>query len=87
MTISRLSCVVPGCRHTRGQRKGEGPIREGQQWVCGEHWRAVPKQMRGILARARRRANRRPTENNIRSFQRLWDRSAREAIERGMGLR
>jgi hypothetical protein len=50
----RIGCCVPFCRHTRGQRKGEEPIREGEEWVCGEHWRRVPRRDRARLTRARR---------------------------------
>lgn len=42
----RLQCVVPGCSRTRGQRKGEPPIREGEEWVCGHHWALVPAFLR-----------------------------------------
>lgn len=87
MTGIRLSCAVPGCNRTRGQRKGEPPIREGEEWVCGDHWRLVPKMMRHIVARARKRLRRRDTDANIRSFNRIWARCKREAIERGLGLK
>ncbi len=50
MTL-RLACIVPGCKHTRGQRKGETPIEEGEEWVCGDHWRAVPSYLRRRKAR------------------------------------
>ena len=83
----RLRCAVPGCNRTRGQRKGEAPIREGEEWVCGDHWRLVPKWMRGIIARVRKRYRRSPTSENIRSFNRIWQRCKREAIERGLGLK
>lgn len=42
----RLNCAVPGCKRTRGQRKGENPIRESDEWICGPHWQAVPAYIR-----------------------------------------
>lgn len=42
----RLHCVVPGCNHTRGQRKGESPITDQTEWICAKHWMAVPAHMR-----------------------------------------
>ena len=87
MTSARVNCQVPGCNHTRGQRKGEPPIRDGYEWVCGDHWQAIPKIMRKVVARTRRRAHARPTHENINSFYRIWDRAKREAIERGIGIK
>ena len=42
----RMNCCVPFCRRTRGQRKGEEPIREGEEWICGRHWSAVPSRLK-----------------------------------------
>lgn len=86
MKGARIACLVPGCTHTRGQRKGEAPVREDEEWVCGDHWRLVPRQMRAIKARAFRRAKRSYTPSNVRAALRIWARCKREAIERSMGL-
>lgn len=52
VTAIRLRCCVPFCNHTRGQRKGDTePVREGQEWVCGKHWMAIPKQVRRVRYR------------------------------------
>lgn len=83
---TRLACLVPGCTHTRGQHRGEPPIRPGEQWVCGEHWRQVPTQMRRIKARAFRKARRAGTQAAWRVAQRIWRRCVRAAIERAMGV-
>lgn len=53
--MTRLRCVVPGCGRTRGQRKGEPPIREDEEWICGAHWQALP----AFLRRRKRRLVRR----------------------------
>ena len=43
----RLKCCVPFCRRTtRGQDYGE--------WICGPHWRAVPRATRADLFAAKR---------------------------------
>lgn len=52
----RLTCLVPFCRHTRGDWKND-PLPSDlsrMQWVCAEHWRAVPRQLRAIHRRAER---------------------------------
>lgn len=82
----RLNCAVPGCQHTRGQRKGEAAIRADEEWVCGVHWRLVPRLMRAIKARAFRRAKRFYTPANVRAALRIWARCKREAIERSVGI-
>ena len=82
----RLTCAVPGCARTRGQRKGEQPIRDGEEWVCGDHWRLVPRWMRAIKARAFRRAKRVYTPAHVRAALRIWARCKREAIERSVGI-
>lgn len=76
----RLTCEVPHCGRTRGQRKGEKPIEGWEEWICGDHWRLVPKKMRRALSRARR-------EGGRRRFYRLWYRCRREAIEVALGIR
>lgn len=53
--VTRLHCLVPGCRRTRGQRKGEPPLRDDEEWVCGPHWTAVPRFLRQRQSRLRRR--------------------------------
>jgi len=52
MTPNRTRCCVPFCRRTRGIRKGETEL--PSEWVCGEHWSAVPKRERRRLSRAYR---------------------------------
>lgn len=51
-------CEVPGCRRSRGQHKGEPPIREDEEWICGEHWKAVPSFLRRRKSRLARRYRR-----------------------------
>lgn len=36
----RLHCIVPFCRRTR--RAGE----EGEEWICDQHFRPIPRTLR-----------------------------------------
>lgn len=54
----RIGCVVPGCRRTRGDRKGD-PLQPGMEWICGEHWALVDRSLKRLRARSRRRWDRR----------------------------
>lgn len=56
----RVRCLVPGCNHTRGDRKGD-PIRPGMEWICAEHWRPVSRRLKAIRSRALRRLKRAET--------------------------
>lgn len=44
-TGNRISCCVPHCRRTRANTEG------WDSWICGEHWRLVPKKMRAVKNR------------------------------------
>jgi len=57
MADIRIYCVVPGCRHTRGDRKGD-PVTPTMEWICGDHRRHIPRAMRALYRRAYRRADR-----------------------------
>jgi hypothetical protein len=81
----RLLCEVPHCTRTRGRRKGEQPIQDGERWICGDHWRLVPRAMKAIYSRARRRAA--AGKGSWQAAHRLWMRCRREAIEVAGGLR
>lgn len=54
----RARCLVPFCNHTRGDRKNS-PVHEGMEWICGQHWRAVPRILRHQLSLAYRAYKRR----------------------------
>lgn len=84
--ILAVSCCVPGCTHTRGIRKGEGPWSVREWWVCGDHWRAVPRWRKAIVTRARKRARRLGTDDAWRAVQRLHRRLRTLAIEAAVGL-
>lgn len=86
MTDLRMTCVVPGCRRTRGRHKGEPPIEPGMEWICGPHWKLVPRRIKAIRQRAARRAKRLGTHNSYMALNRLWRRCVMAAIERAAGI-
>ena len=73
----RISCCVPFCRRT---------VRENgfTEWICPEHWRAVPRADRAIYARVKRRATRAGTWTPAAT--RIWRRMKRIAVERAGGI-
>lgn len=92
-TPARLACLVPFCRCTRGQRKGERPIKAGEQWICGKHWRLVPVEMkrrrRELLRRWRKVTigNRGKAEYLARvAYWRQWEAIKVMAIEVAAGI-
>lgn len=64
--MTRLSCCVPFCRRTRGLRKGETSL--PSEWVCGMHWRMVPKKHRARLSQAYRWYRRRFGDNGYWTY-------------------
>lgn len=82
----RISCVVPFCVLTRGDRKGD-PIKPGMEWICGDHWRLIEKQPRRVYGRMRKRRRKfSPTQSDIEAEWRLWRWLKRKAIESAMGI-
>lgn len=79
--MSRVRCVVPFCRRTRE----DDP--RFSEWICGDHWRMVPKKYRQVYGRFKRRWRRfgTPVSYHPRG-SRLWERIKREAIERAGGI-
>lgn len=53
----RITCVVPFCRHTRGDRKG-APLTRTTEWLCEDHWKLVPIRLKRRRAKLRRIAKR-----------------------------
>lgn len=74
----RLSCCVPFCRRTKQNRGDE------KEWICAEHWRAVPRKDRAIYARVKREAK--AAGRWTEAAARIWRRVKRIAIERGVGI-
>lgn len=55
----RLRCLVPGCRRTRGRRKGEATFEGDEEWICGVHWKTVPRTLKALGRKSVRRWDRR----------------------------
>lgn len=86
----RISCCVPFCAHTRGDRKGQPPLKEGDEWICGDHWRLVSKVLkrrRSKLKRYRRRLHPSPKVDRLFEIDdRLWLAAKKQAIEKAAGI-
>lgn len=79
----RMACCVPFCRRRRGLRKGETSL--PPEWICADHWRAVPRETRGRLNRAYRAWLRTRSDAAARLWWMRWEACRRQAIERGVG--
>jgi len=83
-TDQHLHCAVPFCNHTT---KADRKMGVWVEWVCGKHWRMVPRQMRRILTRLRKMQARSRDQFELqRRQQRIWRRCRRAAVERAAGL-
>lgn len=72
----RLACIVPFCRRTVAQA---GRFANATEWICGDHWRGVPRITKRLYTRARRRC--RPEV-----AYRIWRRARREALDGAFAL-
>ena len=78
----RVNCIVPGCRCTRGRRKGDKhPLTSSSEWICAKHWKGL------------NRADKAENRHDLIAFERsepttweAWDRLKAEAIEKAAGL-
>jgi len=88
--MRRLSCCIPFCRATRGNRKND-PLRPGFEWICSRHWRDVPAALKAekrYWQRLSRRAKAKGLETpriHARAFA-AWEACKARAIETAMGL-
>lgn len=80
----RLTCVIPFCRRSTGAFVCEPP---DEVWICGPHWRAVPRLMKLVKTRARRALRRAHTDKNLSRYERVASRTTRAALERAAHLR
>ena len=89
--IDRVRCCVPFCRRTKKASPDlvlteAGVIDFEAEWICPNHWPAVPAQSRRLHGLAKRRAKKRGTIRAIRLGSRLWERCKRQAIEAAGGI-
>lgn len=79
----RSSCCVPFCRRTSTLFRDE--------WICGEHWRLVDRDLKRLRTRLMGRFKRRRQTMAVRRAwfrieQATWRRMKRQAIERATGI-
>lgn len=79
----RSGCCVPFCRRTSTLFRDE--------WICGEHWRLVDRDLKRLRTRLLIRFKRRPQTMAVRRAwlrieQATWRRMKRQAIERATGI-
>lgn len=83
--IIRLTCLVPGCTHSRGPRKGDEPaISPTTQWICGDHWIAIPKALRQERRAAVQDLMLR--HGSPGRAERAWEACKSAAVEKAAGL-
>jgi len=75
--IDRCPCVVPHCRRTSGKMIT-------MAFVCGKHWRMVPKKHRLFQSKLKRKLARGYNAKTANQEWRTWIRCARLAIKRAL---
>ncbi len=90
----RIKCAIPFCRRTAAADS----VDPDTQIICGKHWLLVPKPLRSLHSRVKRKAlkatEREPAQCTIaeqafalrllRMESRLWDRLVAAAAERAL---
>ncbi len=74
-----LICCVPFCKKTTERT-------DYDEWVCGDHWKGIPKQRRQVYTRAKRRAISSGSPEDRDAAGLLWARMKAKAIERAAGI-
>lgn len=83
--MTRTPCCVPFCRRTKATE--QLAARGHDEWICADHWRAVPAGLRHLKAAISRRMRRSPTHARAHALARVWGQCKRAAIEAAGGLR
>lgn len=85
----RIACVVPFCRHTRGDRKG-APLTRTTEWLCEDHWKLVPIRLKRRRAKLRRMEKRTSDPARLERIDRVdrraWEACKKNAIEGAAGI-
>lgn len=87
----RLRCCVPHCRRTKKAEPDlvateAGVIDFAGEWICPNHWPAIPAGTRRLHSVAKRRAKKSGTLPALKLGARLWQRCKRQAIEAAAGI-
>ncbi len=92
MTV-RLGCLVPHCRRTFKKDKAGTPWEDGDEVMCGKHWRGISRDRRRRYTKLQRLyKNKRGTlqgklaETLERILGKEWERLKKIAIEAAMGI-
>ena len=48
----RIKCVVPHCRRTASKER----FPTAEEIICGKHWRMIPREVRDVRAKLKRRS-------------------------------
>jgi len=83
----RLTCLVPGCRRTRGRRKGDTvELNPDMRWICGQHWRGLDRADKAMHRKGFDQPDT-PKGRVLRFNSReAWKRLEAAAIEKAAGL-
>jgi N-acetyl-beta-hexosaminidase len=91
----RQPCLVPFCRRTCRLRDGVTADR-AHPWICGDHWRRVPKRLKRRRQRIYRIWKKGAERTDVKSrrleyrarvlYWRMWDKIAAQAIEISAGI-
>ncbi len=71
--MTRLQCCIPFCARTTANKAG------WSEWICQQHWSAVPREKRRIYTRAKRKGW-------GPAAARIWRRMKAIATEKAGGL-
>lgn len=66
------ACIVPFCKRTQKRFDGE--------WICGDHWPAVPLRLKRLLSHYKRKRDR-------AGWETVWRWCKAAAIEIAAGIR
>lgn len=75
----KTTCCAFGCR--RWTRR----FPASWEYLCPDHWAMVPRRLRRLYSRAKRRADRYGGERDVARVRRLWAK-CKAATERNIGL-
>lgn len=75
----KTTCAAFGCK--RWTRR----IEPGWEFLCQDHWQMVPRRLRRLHNKAKRRAERYGTPKECERAARLWAK-CRAAVDRNIGL-
>lgn len=86
----RCSCIIPHCRRTK-KYDGDGDWVDGMwipfaRWICQNHWRYVPVELKALLRASRRRIKKFGTMRYLKLHMYLFKKAERKVIEVAGGI-